>query len=83
MGWISGLGRYPGEGHDNSLDCSCLENPMDREAWWATAHRVTKNWTRLKRPSMHTTTDPFTTPIVLPFLECHTVGIMQYVVFFT
>ena len=83
MGQIPRLGRYPGEGHDNSLNCSCLENPMDRGAWWATAHRVTKNWTQGKLLSMHTTTDSVTTPIVLPFLECHTVGIIQYVVFFT
>ena len=31
------------------LSYSCLENPMDREAWWATVHRVTKSWTRLKQ----------------------------------
>ena len=37
-----------GEGNGNPLQCSCLENPMDREAWWATVHRVTKNRTRLK-----------------------------------
>ena len=56
---------------------------MDRGAWWATAQRVTKNWTQRKLLSMHMTTDSVTTPIVLPFLECHTVGITQYVVFFT
>ena len=33
-GSIPGLGRSPGEGHDNPLHYSCLENPMDREAWW-------------------------------------------------
>ena len=33
MGSIPGLGRFPGEGHGNSLQCSCLENPMDRGAW--------------------------------------------------
>ena len=32
-GLISGLGRSPGGGHDNPLQSSCLENPMDREAW--------------------------------------------------
>ena len=42
MGSIPGLGRPPGEGNGNSLQYSCLENPMDREAWWATAHRVAK-----------------------------------------
>ena len=32
-GWIPGLGRSPGEGNGNSLQCSCLENPMDGGAW--------------------------------------------------
>ena len=35
---IPGLGRYPGEGNGNSHQYSCLENPMDRGAWWATVH---------------------------------------------
>ena len=35
-GSIPGPGRSPGEGHDNPLQYSCLENPMDREAWWTT-----------------------------------------------
>ena len=43
-----GLGRSPGEGHNNPLQYSCLENPMDREAWRAIVHRVTKSQTRLK-----------------------------------
>ena len=42
-----------GEGNDNLLQYSCLENPVDRGAWWAAAHRVTKSWTQLKRLSMH------------------------------
>ena len=40
-------GRSPGEGNGNSLQYSCLENPMDRGAWWATVHGVAKRWTRL------------------------------------
>ena len=36
------LGRSPGEGNVNALQFSCLENPMDRGAWWATVHGVTK-----------------------------------------
>ena len=36
---IPGLGRSPGGGHGNPLQCSCLENPMDRGAWWATVHK--------------------------------------------
>ena len=42
---IPGSGRSPGEGHGTPLQYSCLENPMDREAWWATVHRVAKSWT--------------------------------------
>ena len=41
-GLIPGLGRSPGEGYGNPLQYSCLENPMDRGAWWATVHEVTK-----------------------------------------
>ena len=47
LGLIPGLGRSPGEGNGNPLQYSCLENPMDRGAWWATVHGVTKSWTRL------------------------------------
>ena len=42
------IGKTPGEGHSNPLQYSCLENSMDREAWWATVHRVVKSCTRLK-----------------------------------
>ena len=38
LGLIPGLGRYPGEGNGNPLQYSCLENSMDRGAWWATVH---------------------------------------------
>ena len=48
-GLISRSARFPGGGHGNPLQYSCLENPMDRGAWWATVHRVTKSWTRLKQ----------------------------------
>ena len=44
---IPGSGRSPGEGNGNSLQYSCLENPMDGGAWWATVHRVAKSRTRL------------------------------------
>ena len=46
-GSIPGSGRSPGEGNTNPLQYSCLENPMDGEAWLATVHGVTKSWTRL------------------------------------
>ena len=45
LGSISGSGRSPGGGNDNPLQYSCLENPMDRGAWWATVHRVIKSQT--------------------------------------
>ena len=43
MGPITVLGRSPGEGNGNPLQYSCLGNPMDRGAWWATVHGVTKD----------------------------------------
>ena len=55
-GWLSGkestcqtgdVGSIPGEGTSSLLQYSCLVNPMDRGAWWATVHRVAKTWTRL------------------------------------
>jgi hypothetical protein len=50
-GSIPGSRRSPGGGHGNALQYSCLENPMDGGAWWATVHRVTKSQTRLNRLS--------------------------------
>ena len=47
LGSIPGSGRSPGEGNDNPLQYSCLENPMDGGAWGATVHGVAKNQTRL------------------------------------
>ena len=46
-GSIPGSGRSPGEGNGNPLQYSCLGNPMDRGAWWATVHRVAKSQTQL------------------------------------
>jgi len=43
MASILGAGRSPGGGHSNPHQYSCLENPMDRGAWWATVHRVAQN----------------------------------------
>ena len=53
VGLIPGSGRSPGEGNGKPLQYSCLENLMDRRAWWATGYRVTKSQTRLKRLSRH------------------------------
>ena len=47
-GSVPGSGRAPRGEHGNPLQYSCLENPMDRGVWWATIHRVSKSWTRLK-----------------------------------
>ena len=46
-GSVPGWGRSPGGGHDNPLQYSCLENPMDRGAWWATIHGVAKSQMQL------------------------------------
>ena len=45
-GLIPGSGRSLGVGNANSLQYFCLGNPMEREAWWVTVHRVTKSWTQ-------------------------------------
>ena len=47
-GSIPGLGKSPGGEHGNPLQYSCLKNPMDRGAWWATVHRIAKSQTRLR-----------------------------------
>ena len=47
LGSIPGSGRSSEEGNGNPLQYSCLENPMDREAWQGTVHGVAESWTRL------------------------------------
>ena len=47
LGSMPGWGRSPGEGNDNPLQYSCLENTMDGGAWWAIVHGVAKSQTRL------------------------------------
>ena len=56
MGSILGSERSPGGGHGNTLQYSCLENPVDKGAWQVTVHRITKSQTRLKQLSTHTHT---------------------------
>ena len=58
-GSIPASGRSPGEGNGNPLQYSCLENPMDGGAWWATVHGVTKSQTQLSN---------FTSPHFTSFL---------------
>ena len=52
-GLIAGSGKFPGGGHGNPLQYSCLENPTDRGAWWARVHGVTKRQTRLTQLSTY------------------------------
>ena len=47
IGLIPGSGISPREGNGNPLQCSCLENPMDRGDWWATVHGLAQSWTQL------------------------------------
>ena len=47
LGSIPGSGKSPGEENGNLLQYSCLENPIDRGAWWATVPKITKSWTQL------------------------------------
>ena len=54
VGSIPGSERSPGGGHGSPLQYSCLESPMDREAWPATVHGITQSQTRLKRLSTQT-----------------------------
>ena len=53
---IPGSGRSPEEGNGIPLQYSCLGNPIDRGAWWATVHGVAKSQTQLKQLSMHAET---------------------------
>ena len=47
LGSIPGLGKSPGEENGNPLQYSCLGNPMDRGAWWATLHEIMNSWTQM------------------------------------
>ena len=51
---IPGSGRFPGERYGNPLQYSCLENPMERGAWWTTVHEIAKSRTQLKGLGTHT-----------------------------
>ena len=61
MGSIPGQGRSPGEGIGNPLQYSCLENPMEGGAWWATVHGVAKSQTRLRDSLTHSLTHSINT----------------------
>ena len=66
MGSVLHLGKFPGGGNGNPLQYCCLKNSMDREAWRATVHGVTKSWTRL---NTHTHTHTHTQ--IYPILFIH------------
>ena len=53
VGSIPGLGRSPGGGNGNPLQYSCLDNLMDRGAWWATVHGVAKSWMKIEPMCAH------------------------------
>ena len=53
LGLIPGLGRSPGEGNGNPLQYCCLGNPMDKGAWWATDHGVSKNQIQLSNTAAY------------------------------
>ena len=54
LGLIPGSGRFPGGGHGNPLQYSCLENPTGGGIWWATVPGVSNSWTQLKQLSTQT-----------------------------
>ena len=56
LGLILGLGRSPGEGNSNPLQYPCLENPMDRRAWWTVVHVVARSDRTEQLKSLYTQT---------------------------
>ena len=76
-GWIAELGRSSGEGNGYLFQYSCLENSMDRGAWQATVHGITKSQTRLSthtHPRAHTHTHTHTNPQGHPPLQTSAAG---------
>ena len=72
---VAGVGRSPGGGHGSPLQCLCLENPMAREAWWATVHGVARSGTQLSdrvQHSTHSTDSPGTQTDARDGLTFHT-----------
>ena len=74
LGSIPGSGRSPGEGNGNPLQYSCLENPMDGGAWWATVHWVAKSRTRLS-DFTHSLTHSHASKVMLKILQA---SLQQY-----
>ena len=69
LGSIAGLGRSPGEGTGNPSQYFCLENPMDRGAWWATVHGVSKSWIQLSTAYTHRWSLPWQPRVELTSLK--------------
>ena len=67
VGSIPALGRSPGGEHGNPPQYSCLENPTDRGAWWATVYRVAKSQMQLKQLSTHYLLYRISVHLVIPF----------------
>ena len=75
MGWIPGLGRFPGEGNVNPLQYSCLAYTMDRRAWRATVHGITQSRTQQSNWTITTTGSHNTWTFVSGF--CHLASLMR------
>ena len=73
---IPGSRRSPGGGHSNPLQCSCLENPMDRGAWQV--YSVAKSWTQLKRQCTHTHTHTHSYLTHKTGEECYSIYPLSY-----
>ena len=70
LGSIPGSGRSPGEGNGSPLQYFCLENPMDRRAWWAAVHGVAKSRTQLSDFTFHWV-NPYSVPGPVISCQCH------------
>ena len=70
-GSIPGWGRCPWKGHGSPCQCSCLESPMGRGAWWATVHGVVKSRARLKYLSTHIQVKRYSACLCLTFSSKH------------
>ena len=80
------LGFYSGEGNGNPLQYSCLENPKDRGAWWATVHGVAKSWTQLSSwahgsPLCLITYSCFYSHLESTILICHCLNLLVHILF--
>ena len=72
LGSIPGSGRFPGGGHGNPLQYSCLETPRDRGAWWTAVYGVEQGRTQLKRLSSSSSSVSIGCQILGKVLHIHT-----------